>query len=146
MTRPVSSIYTISCYYNEIYDDPKLPACLIGKKHPGVDYRTPVGTPVVCPRRSILNFFGEELGYGNTVLLKFWTGIWPFQKTYRMRFAHLSAFQGLRQIGQKIDEGVVIVNTGNTGWSTGPHLHFQLDVLTKQGWRATDPYWLVGAS
>ncbi|UCM88078.1 M23 family metallopeptidase [Streptomyces marincola] len=85
--------------------------------HTGIDWATPVGTPVksVGPGTVVL---AERSGdYGNAVVIEMADG-------YYTLYAHLSRIEVRR--GQEVDGGKVIGDSGNTGRSTGPHLHFEV--------------------
>lgn len=85
--------------------------------HNGIDLAVPVGTQVRCPMDgTISNVFFSQDG-GNQVLIKHSNG-------YQTGFAHLS--KTLVKKGQKVKRGQVIALSGNTGRSTGPHVHLTL--------------------
>ena len=88
------------------------------KKHEGVDYRAPVGTRVRSTGDGVVDFVGAKGGYGNAVVIR-------HRGQYSTVYAHLSRFPaGLRR-GQRISQGDVIGFVGQTGWATGPHLHYE---------------------
>jgi len=89
-----------------------------GKGHNGIDYVMPIGTPVIAAGSgkvvSITGGWGG--GYGNSVLIDHGGG-------RTTRYAHLSSvYVG---IGETVGAGQSVGASGNTGWSTGPHLHFE---------------------
>ncbi len=94
------------------------PIYKIQKFHEGMDFTCPVGTEVYVTGDgtvAAVNFtFG---GYGNEIIVNHGYG-------YKTRYAHLSRFKV--KVGQKVKRGDVIGNTGNTGKSTGPHLHYEV--------------------
>jgi murein DD-endopeptidase MepM/ murein hydrolase activator NlpD len=106
------------------------PILQYSRAHRGVDYAAPLGTPVRATSAGRVLFVGAQNGYGNVVQLE-------HQGTFSTLYAHLSRFgQGLRA-GAKVAQGEVIGYVGQTGWATGPHLHYefrvgddQLDPLT----------------
>ena len=91
--------------------------------HSGVDIASPIGTPVFASNSGVVvaarweNPNNPKQGYGQFVQLKHEDGT---QTVY----AHLSQI-GVRQ-GDKVEKGIQIAKTGNTGSSTGPHLHYEL--------------------
>jgi murein DD-endopeptidase MepM/ murein hydrolase activator NlpD len=87
--------------------------------HKGLDIATRSGTPILAPADGLVNFSGRKGGFGNLVLVDHGYGIMS-------RYAHLSASEV--KIGQKIKRGQVIARVGNTGRSTGPHLHYEVMV------------------
>ncbi|MDR0736278.1 MAG: M23 family metallopeptidase [Zoogloeaceae bacterium] len=91
------------------------------RAHKGVDYGAPIGTPVRATGNGVVQFVGPRGGYGNFVLLS-------HAGNYQTAYAHLSRFaQGLKK-GDRVNQGDTIAYSGNTGWSTGPHLHYEFRV------------------
>jgi murein DD-endopeptidase MepM/ murein hydrolase activator NlpD len=91
------------------------------RTHKGVDYAAPVGTHVKATADGTVEFAGTQNGYGNVIMLKHQGG----SSTY---YAHLSSFaRGLRK-GARVHQGDVIGHVGQTGWATGPHLHYEVRV------------------
>lgn len=87
--------------------------------HSGVDYGIPVGTPVIATHSGQVVFAGwSTVGYGNLVILQNGAFI-----TY---YAHLSAFNVVE--GQFVGAGSTVAWSGNTGNSTGPHIHYEVRV------------------
>jgi murein DD-endopeptidase MepM/ murein hydrolase activator NlpD len=89
------------------------------RQHKGVDYAAPTGTPVRTVGDGVVEFAGVQRGYGNVVEIKHRDG----KSTL---FAHLSRID-VKQ-GQRIEQGELIGAVGSTGWSTGPHLHFEFRI------------------
>ncbi len=89
------------------------------RQHNGVDYAAPTGTPVRTVGDGVVEFAGVQRGYGNVIEVKHRDG----KSTL---FAHLSKI-GVKQ-GQKVEQGDVIGAVGSTGYSTGPHLHFEFRI------------------
>jgi murein DD-endopeptidase MepM/ murein hydrolase activator NlpD len=91
------------------------------KQHKGVDFAAAIGTPIRAAGEGVIDFIGKQNGYGNVVVIKHWSN-------YSTAYAHMSRFtSGLRK-GSKIHQGEVIGYVGMTGWSTGPHLHYEFRV------------------
>lgn len=86
------------------------------KAHLGVDYAAPTGTPVRTVANGVVDFAGVQNGYGNVVMVKHPQGTTTV-------YAHLSQI-GVRK-GQPVEQGDRIGAVGQTGWATGPHLHFE---------------------
>lgn len=86
-------------------------------QHKGVDFAAPQGTKVFASGDGTVDFVGQQNGYGNIVVLEHAGG-------YSTYYAHLSRFATLRQ-GQHVSQGEVIGYVGQTGWATGPHLHYE---------------------
>jgi murein DD-endopeptidase MepM/ murein hydrolase activator NlpD len=91
------------------------------RAHQGVDYAAPVGTRVRAVGDGIVEFAGRKNGYGNIVILRHGSQI-------STEYAHLSAFgRGIRS-GARVAQGDTIGLVGQTGWATGPHLHYEFRV------------------
>jgi murein DD-endopeptidase MepM/ murein hydrolase activator NlpD len=89
------------------------------RRHEGVDYGAPIGTPVRAVGDGIVSFAGQQNGYGNVIQIQ--------HPDNRMTvYAHLSRMDVHR--GERVDQGEHIGDVGMTGWATGPHLHFEFRV------------------
>jgi murein DD-endopeptidase MepM/ murein hydrolase activator NlpD len=89
------------------------------RMHAGVDFGAPIGTPIYAAGDGIVARAGVMGGYGNVVDL-------DHDATWSTRYAHISRFApGLRS-GDRVTQGQVIAFSGNTGRSTGPHLHYEV--------------------
>lgn len=90
----------------------------VSRGHPGIDYRANIGTAVYAAAsgRIIETSSGWSGGYGNEVIIDHGSG-------RISRYAHLSSIRV--SAGQTVAQGQVVGLSGNTGWSTGPHLHFE---------------------
>ncbi len=86
-------------------------------RHLGLDIANKTGTPLYAADAGTVEFVGVGVGYGNYVLIDHGGG----KKT---RYAHMSKFYVTN--GQKVDKGEAIGEMGSTGWSTGPHIHFEV--------------------
>ena len=110
--------------------------------HPGVDIRVPIGTPIRSVANGIVEFAGDKGGYGNAIVVKHPNVPDPSNPakttTLYSTYAHLSGIH-VRE-GDTVLIGSKIGVSGNTGKSTGPHLHFQMDRQTAP-WH---PYWPEG--
>ncbi|QOY95254.1 M23 family metallopeptidase [Massilia sp. UMI-21] len=91
------------------------------KAHKGVDYAASTGTPIRAVADGVVDLAGKNGGYGNQVVLKHWSG-------YSTAYAHMSRFAPGMRKGAKVSQGQVIGYVGSTGWSTGPHLHYEFRV------------------
>ncbi|MEP6677708.1 MAG: peptidoglycan DD-metalloendopeptidase family protein [Betaproteobacteria bacterium] len=91
------------------------------RAHRGTDFAAPTGTPIHATADGVVTQTGREGGYGNVVMLK-------HGGTYATVYAHLSRFaQGLR-VGAHIRQGETVGYVGQTGWATGPHLHYEFRI------------------
>ena len=91
--------------------------------HDGIDFAGRIGEPVVASDGGTVIFAGQKTGYGLVVIMSHGNGI----TTY---YAHCSKL--LVKEGQKIGQGEQIAKLGNTGRSTGPHVHFEVRVNNVQ--------------
>jgi murein DD-endopeptidase MepM/ murein hydrolase activator NlpD len=89
------------------------------RRHNGVDYAAPRGTPVRSVGDGLVEFAGRQSGYGNVVQVK-------HRNDRATVYAHLSRIDV--KVGQRVDQGDRIGAVGATGWATGPHLHFEFKV------------------
>jgi len=91
------------------------------RAHQGVDYAAPAGTRVRAVGDGIVDFAGRQGGYGNLVIVRHASQV----STY---YAHLKALgRGIRA-GARVAQGDTIGLVGQTGWATGPHLHYEFRV------------------
>ncbi|MDQ6629954.1 MAG: M23 family metallopeptidase [Pseudomonadota bacterium] len=93
------------------------------KQHKGVDYGAPIGTPVRAIGEGTVEFAGWQNGYGNVVHIK-------HSNDLETVYAHLSHIDVAK--GSRIEQGATIGAVGMTGWSTGPHLHFEVKIDGEQ--------------
>lgn len=95
------------------------------RAHKGVDFAAPTGTPVRASGDGKVVFAGRQSGYGNVVALQH-TG------ALSTLYAHLSRFAAGMRPGARVTQGEVIGYVGQTGWATGPHLHYEFRVHNEQ--------------
>jgi murein DD-endopeptidase MepM/ murein hydrolase activator NlpD len=88
-----------------------------GAMHAGLDFKGPVGTPILSAAEGRVTFAGFNGGYGKTVEITHANGLLT-------RYAHLSGVHVTR--GQMVHRGLQIGRMGSTGRSTGSHLHFEV--------------------
>jgi murein DD-endopeptidase MepM/ murein hydrolase activator NlpD len=108
------------------------PILKLNRPHLGVDYAAPKGTPIRSVGDGTISYTGWNGGGGNTIKIR-------HNSIYQTAYKHLSGFaKGIRQ-GARVEQGQVIGYVGNTGLSTGSHLHFEfyqsgrfLDPLSKK--------------
>jgi len=99
------------------------PIYKILKMHKGMDFTAPVGTEIYATGDGVVEKVGWTGGYGKTIMINHGYG-------YKTRYAHCSKFKCKR--GQKVKRGDLIGFVGNTGQSTGPHLHYEVFKNKKQ--------------
>ncbi len=97
-----------------------------GAMHAGLDFKGPVGTPILAAAEGKVVLAGFHGGYGNTIEIRHANGLVT-------RYAHLSGLNVRR--GQMVERGVQIGRMGSTGRSTGSHLHFEV----RQNGQAINP-------
>lgn len=87
--------------------------------HKGLDVATRMGTPIIAPADGIVVFAGREGGFGNLLTVDHGYGVVT-------KYGHCSSVEV--KAGQKVTRGDIIAHVGNTGRSTGPHLHYEVAV------------------
>lgn len=90
-----------------------------GAMHAGLDFKGPIGTPILAAADGKITFAGWQGGYGNCIEITHANGLVT-------RYAHLSGFTA--SLGQDVKRGVQIGRMGSTGRSTGSHLHFEVRI------------------
>ena len=85
--------------------------------HTGMDIATRYGSPVVAAGAGIVRFVGWKFGYGRLIIIEHDAGV-------ETSYSHLSA--AVVGLGQRVTPGQVIGRIGSSGWSTGPHLFFEV--------------------
>lgn len=85
--------------------------------HDGIDIDVPEGTTVYATAAGEVFFYGEQPGYGNLLIIKHEDGFYSF-------YGHL--LDSFVFAGQFVEMGQAVARSGNTGISSGPHLHFEL--------------------
>ena len=88
-----------------------------GAMHAGLDFKGPVGTPILAAADGKVTLAGFNGGYGNSIEIRHANGLLT-------RYAHMSGLNV--RAGQMVERGVVIGRMGSTGRSTGSHLHFEV--------------------
>ena len=89
------------------------------RRHLGVDYASPTGTPIRTVGDGVVEFAGWQNGYGNVVHV-------AHRNQNTTVYAHMSRIFVKR--GERVEQGQKIGAVGSTGWATGPHLHFEFRV------------------
>ncbi|NJB67039.1 murein DD-endopeptidase MepM/ murein hydrolase activator NlpD [Desulfobaculum xiamenense] len=85
--------------------------------HKGIDISAPTGTPIYAPAKGVVTFSGADGGYGLSMMIDHGSGI-------KTRYAHLHSLAV--KANRKVSRGELIAYVGNTGRSTGPHLHYEV--------------------
>jgi len=97
----------------------KHPILGYNKKHQGVDFAAPEGTPIMAAGTGHIEFVGNNGGAGKYIRIKHTNG-------YKTAYAHLSKYASGINKNVKVKQGQTIGYVGSTGLSTGPHLHYEV--------------------
>ena len=97
----------------------KHPILGYNKKHQGVDFAAPAGTPIMAAGTGYIEFIGNNGGAGKYIRIKHLNG-------YKTSYSHLSKYASGIKKNIKVRQGQIIGFVGNTGLSTGPHLHYEV--------------------
>jgi len=89
------------------------------RMHKGIDFAVPVGTPVMASGNGTVKVAGRSSGYGNYMRIDMGNGM-------GFAYGHLSRFAAGVHAGSHVRQGEVVAYSGNTGLSTGPHLHYEI--------------------
>ncbi|WP_372870644.1 peptidoglycan DD-metalloendopeptidase family protein [Shewanella sp.] len=113
---PLEKSYRMSSRFNPVRKHP-----VTGRvsPHNGADFATPIGTKVVAPGDGVVTMVTDHKFAGKYVVIE-------HGNKFRTRFLHLS--KALVRKGDRVSRGQVIALSGNTGRSTGPHLHYEFHV------------------
>ena len=104
-----------------------------GRLHRGIDIAAPIGTPVLAAASGVVVGAGWHSGYGNLIKIEHLDGsVTLYGHTNKILVTH----------AQKVEQGQQIAEMGNTGNSTGSHLHFEIHPKSKE---AIDPLVLLGS-
>ncbi len=90
-----------------------------GAMHAGLDFKGAYGAPIYAAAKGVISFAGVRSGYGNCIEIDHGNGLLT-------RYAHMSAYRA--SVGQSVSPGQTIGAIGNSGRSTGPHLHFEVRI------------------
>ncbi len=91
------------------------------KMHTGVDYSNRIGTPILSAGNGVIIKAAWDSGYGRRIEIQHANG-------YVTTYSHMSGFARSIQPGARVRQGTIIGYLGNTGLSTGPHLHYEVIV------------------
>jgi murein DD-endopeptidase MepM/ murein hydrolase activator NlpD len=94
------------------------------RMHQGIDFAVPSGTPIMAAGDGTVATAGRSGGYGNLLVIRHNSG-------YSTAYGHLSRFARGLKAGARVRQGEVVAYSGNTGLSTGPHLHYEIRLSGK---------------
>ena len=97
----------------------KHPILGYNKKHLGVDFAAPTGTPIYAGGDGTITMIGWHGNFGKYIRVR-------HNSTYSTGYAHLNGYAKGMKKGKRVRQGQVIAYVGNTGMSTGPHLHYEV--------------------
>ena len=103
----------------------KHPILGFNKLHRGTDFAAPMGTPIMASGSGTITRAKWCGGGGNCIKIK-------HNSTYQTIYAHMSKFAKGIKVGKKVRQGQIIGYVGSTGMSTGPHLHYEVEVNGKK--------------
>ncbi len=95
------------------------PVLGFSKMHKGVDFATPIGTPVYAAGDGVVEKAGPWSSYGNYLRIR-------HTDSYATAYGHLSGYARGMHAGSRARQGQVVAYSGNTGRTTGPHLHYEV--------------------
>jgi murein DD-endopeptidase MepM/ murein hydrolase activator NlpD len=91
------------------------------RAHKGIDLPAPSGTNVRSTADGVIEYIGNQRGYGNVIVVR-------HDARHTTLYAHLREFGAGLRVGSRVRQGDMIGKVGMTGWATGPHLHFEFHV------------------
>lgn len=104
------------------------PVTGVSKVHTGVDFAGGLGAPIFAAEEGVVTRSGPSTGYGWLIVIDHGGGLQTW-------YAHMYSNQVLVRAGDRVTRGQQIAGIGNNGWSTGPHLHFEV----RRGGQHVDP-------
>jgi len=104
----------ISAFFGSSHKHPKLKKQVV---HKGIDIKATTGTPVIATADGVILTAKHKGNWGNLIVITHEDG-------YQTRYAHLDGFNTERY--KSVKRGEIIGYVGNTGLSTGPHLHYEV--------------------
>jgi murein DD-endopeptidase MepM/ murein hydrolase activator NlpD len=116
--RCITQGFGCSSFYLEVYE----PSCPWPHKiHSGIDIAASYGTDIVAADTGVAYLYPGSVGYGNLLVMIHGNG-------YSTYYGHLKGYAAGMYTGKVVARGTTVAYEGSTGWSTGPHLHFEIRV------------------
>jgi len=117
LLRASPSVWPVRGWVTSHYGWRHQPTAGATRLHTGLDIAAPIGTPIIAPADGHVIFAGYHTAYGNLIVVDHGYGL-------TSKYAHTSRM--LVAVGERVQRGDLIARVGNTGRSTGPHLHFEV--------------------
>jgi murein DD-endopeptidase MepM/ murein hydrolase activator NlpD len=117
MTPMGPVIWPLAGYVSSPFGMRMHPIFGVNRMHTGIDIDAPLGSPIVSAAQGVVAFSGWLGGYGNTVIVQ-------HDQVHTTLYAHLNSLPVDKD--QDLEQGEVLGYVGMTGWTTGPHLHFEI--------------------
>lgn len=119
MLFPIQNQDLIKCKYNSKFGNRIHPVTKVPTKHRGIDISMPTGTPLIAIEDGVIyHNMSNPSGYGFYLIIKYDNGLYGL-------YAHLRELSRFKN-GQRVKKGEVVAYSGNSGNSTGAHLHFEI--------------------
>lgn len=116
LSHPVGKVRISSSYGWRLH-----PVLQVNRLHAGTDFVVPIGTPVKAAQSGKVIFAGNKGGYGKLLVIQ-------HDAVHSTVYGHLNDFAKDIKVGSMVQRGQVVAKSGNTGMSTGPHLHYEVRV------------------
>ena len=123
--RPLMRTPVNGARLSSSYGMRKHPILGYSKMHRGLDFAAPTGTPIMAAGSGVVEYAGRNGNYGKYIRIR-------HSGTYKTAYAHLSRIAKGIAPGTRVKQGQVIGKVGSTGRSTGPHLHYEILVNSRQ--------------
>ena len=117
MTPMGPVIWPLAGYVSSPFGMRMHPIFGVNRMHTGIDIDAPLGAPIVAAARGVVAFSGWLGGYGNTVIVQ-------HDQIHTTLYSHLNSLPVDKD--QELEQGEILGYVGMTGWTTGPHLHFEI--------------------
>jgi murein DD-endopeptidase MepM/ murein hydrolase activator NlpD len=117
MTPMGPVIWPLAGYVSSPFGMRMHPIFGVNRMHTGIDIDAPLGSPIVSAAEGVVAFSGWLGGYGNTVIVQ-------HDQVHTTLYAHLNSLPVDKD--QDLEQGEILGYVGMTGWTTGPHLHFEI--------------------
>lgn len=114
LKTPLNGARLTSHYGNRYH-----PVLGYNRRHKGIDFSAPVGTPIMAAGRGTITHASRKGSFGNAVIIQHADG-------YETLYAHLDRFADDLSVGETVKQGDIIGYLGNTGLSAGRHLHYEV--------------------